>query len=97
MLAGMDEGGGFPIDLMMLICAAIGVGRAFERLWPRAPESPDWLRLACVAVIAGNAYQPAEHWRHALYGLLMPLGAYYLAGALAAPLARWRAERRAAD
>ncbi|MCP3730416.1 hypothetical protein M9978_08240 [Sphingomonas sp. MG17] len=90
----MEEGGAFSIDFMMLVCAAIGVGRAFEL--GKVSDAPGHavLRLVLLAMVALIALGGATHWRHVLYGTLMPLGAYYLARSIAEPIAAWRARTK---
>lgn len=91
------------IDMWMVMLAIVGIGRAFEiadaeinRPHPAPPGVmwAGWVRIAMIAWMMCYTSIAATHWRHVLYGALMPLGAYTAAKSLAMPLAVRRARRK---
>lgn len=91
----MDDGGVASTDLMMLLAAAIGVGRAFEARQLAAGGIDHYVaRVVVLLPYLAVAVLQSGGWRQALYATLMPIGAYYLARAIVEPVVAWRAGQR---
>lgn len=88
----MDDAG-YSTDFLTIVAALAAVPLTWERVAlgdKVGGASRDWMRIAFVVIVALNAWADATHWRHVLYGTLMPLGAYFLVRALVEPVARWK-------
>lgn len=90
----MTEGIGITVDVMMLLAAIVGVGRSIEHARSADPAAHGLARAVLVLTLSAAAATSADGWRQWLYGSLMPLGAFYGARALSAPIASLLAVQR---
>lgn len=79
---------------MMVLAAIVGVARSIERAQRPDDRGHHAMRAVVVLVLCVAAVGGAEGWRQWLYAALMPLGAYFAARSVSAPIARLFAVQR---